>query len=104
MNIGMSCPLTLCTLIENFRIYLYIVSLVVILSNWVCDNWVYQFPIKVVLEMGVCQWSEMGLKVGEKWVSGAKVGEKWVFVSENGSKPTSSPPLDFFGTLTTTHV
>ena len=24
--------------------YLYIVSLVVILRNWVCDNWVYQFP------------------------------------------------------------
>ena len=24
--------------------YLYIVSLVVILSNWVCDNWVYQLP------------------------------------------------------------
>ena len=26
--------------------YLYIVSLVVILSNWVCDNWVYRFPTK----------------------------------------------------------
>ena len=24
--------------------YLYIVSLVVILCNWVCDNWVYRFP------------------------------------------------------------
>ena len=24
--------------------YLYIVSRVVILSNWVCDNWVYRFP------------------------------------------------------------
>ena len=27
-------------------IYLYIVSLVVILSNWVCDNWIYRFPKK----------------------------------------------------------
>ena len=44
MNIGKSCPLPLSTLIGNFRIYLYIVSLVVILSNWVCDNWVYRFP------------------------------------------------------------
>ena len=24
--------------------YLFIVSLVVILSNWVCDNWVHRFP------------------------------------------------------------
>ena len=24
--------------------YLYVVSFVVILSNWVCDNWVYRFP------------------------------------------------------------
>ena len=45
MNIGKFCPLPLCTLIGNFRIYLYIVSLVVILSNWVCDNWIYRFPI-----------------------------------------------------------
>ena len=27
--------------------YLYIVSFVVILSNWVCDNWVYRFPTVV---------------------------------------------------------
>ena len=28
--------------------FLYIVSLVVILRNWVCDtNWVYQFPKEV---------------------------------------------------------
>ena len=45
MSIGKFCPLPLCTLIRNFRIYLYVVSLVVILSNWVCDNWVYRFPI-----------------------------------------------------------
>ena len=44
MNIGKFCPIPLCTSIGNFRIYLYIVSLVVILSNWVCDNWVYRFP------------------------------------------------------------
>ena len=44
MNIGKFCPLPLSNLIGNFRIYLYIVSLVVILSNWVCDNWVYRFP------------------------------------------------------------
>ena len=44
MNIGKFCPLPLCALTGNFRIYLYIVSLVVILSNWVCDNWVYQIP------------------------------------------------------------
>ena len=46
MNIGKFCPLPLCNLIGNFRIYLYIVFLVVILSNWVCDNWVYRFPIR----------------------------------------------------------
>ena len=45
MNIGKSCRLPLCNLIGNFRTYLYIVSLVVILSNWVCDNWVYRFPM-----------------------------------------------------------
>ena len=28
MNIGKFCPISLCTLIGNFRIYLYIVSLV----------------------------------------------------------------------------
>ena len=44
MNIGKFCPIPLCTLIGTFRTYLYIVSLVVILSNWVCDNWVYRFP------------------------------------------------------------
>ena len=44
MNIGKFCPFPLCNLIGNLRIYLYIVSLVVILSNWVCDNWVYRFP------------------------------------------------------------
>ena len=32
---------------NDFTAYLYIVSLVVILRNWVCDNWVYQFPTKV---------------------------------------------------------
>ena len=49
MNIGKFCPLSLCNLIRNFCIYLYIVSLVVILSNWVCDNWVYRFPAKHVV-------------------------------------------------------
>ena len=44
MNIGKFCPLPLFTLIGNFRIHLYIVSLVVILSNGVCDVWVYRFP------------------------------------------------------------
>ena len=47
MNTGKSCPLPLCNLIGNFRIYLHIVSLVVILSNWVCDNWVYRLPIQI---------------------------------------------------------
>ena len=44
MNIGMFCPLPLCTLTGNFRIYFHIVCLVVIMSSWVCDNWVYRFP------------------------------------------------------------
>ena len=44
MNFGNLCPLPLCTSIRNFRIYLYNVSLVVILLNWVRDNWVYRFP------------------------------------------------------------
>ena len=47
MNIGKFCPLPLCTLIGNFRIYLYIISLGVLLSNWVCDNWVYRLPISL---------------------------------------------------------
>ena len=50
MNIGKFCPLPLCTLIGNSLIYLYIVSLVVILSNWVCDNLVYRFPKRVFLD------------------------------------------------------
>ena len=33
----------------RLQAYLYIVSLVVILSNWVCDNWVYGFPSKSTL-------------------------------------------------------
>ena len=45
INIGKFCPLHLCTLIGIFRMYLNIVSLVIILSNWVCDNWAYRFPI-----------------------------------------------------------
>ena len=45
MNIGKFSPLPLCSLIGNVRVYILdIVSLVVILRNWVCDNWVYQFP------------------------------------------------------------
>ena len=47
MNIGNFRPLPLCTLIESFRTYLYIVSFVVSLSKWVCDNWVYRFPTKI---------------------------------------------------------
>ena len=47
MNIGKFCPLPLCNLIGNLRIYLHIVSLVVILSNCVCDNWVYRFPLRI---------------------------------------------------------
>ena len=47
MNIGKFCPFPLCALIGNFRIYLYIASLVVILSNWVCDNCAYRFPIEL---------------------------------------------------------
>ena len=44
MNIGKFCP-SLSVLYKEFPyIYLYIVSLVVILSNWVCDNWGYRFP------------------------------------------------------------
>ena len=47
----LSSPSALCTLIGNFHLYIYIyiylciVSLVVILSNWVCDNWVYRFTM-----------------------------------------------------------
>ena len=44
MNVRKFCPLPQSTLIGNFCMYLYIASLVVILSNWVCDTWVYQFP------------------------------------------------------------
>ena len=59
MNIGKFCPLPLCTLIGNFRIYLYIVSLVVILLNWVCDNWVYRFPIFGPLLKPTGLWEEV---------------------------------------------
>ena len=48
--------LSLSTLTRNFRIYLYIVSLVIILSNWVPDNWVYQFqalgPVELKRKLG----------------------------------------------------
>ena len=47
MNIGKFCPRPVCTLIRNFCMYLYIVSLVVILSNWVCHKWVYRPPTKI---------------------------------------------------------
>ena len=58
MNIGKFCPLPLCTLIGSFRIYLYIVSLVVILSNWVCDNWVYRFPnLNAAIFFGLKIWT-----------------------------------------------
>ena len=42
-----------CTVIGNFRTDLYIVSLVIILCNWVCDNWVYQPPPKKHIRGGV---------------------------------------------------
>ena len=44
MSMEKFCPLPLCTLIGSFRKDLYIVSLVVILRNWVCDNWLHQLP------------------------------------------------------------
>ena len=40
MNIGKFCPLPLGTLLRTFRIYSHIVSLAVVLRNWVCENWV----------------------------------------------------------------
>ena len=56
MTIGKFCPLPLCILVRNFRIYLYIVSLVVILRNWVCDNWVYRFPKLVKSKESPKKW------------------------------------------------
>ena len=35
MNIGKVCPLPLCILLRDFRMYLYIVSLVAMLRNWI---------------------------------------------------------------------
>ena len=67
MNIGKFCPLSLCNLIGNFRvyiyIYLYIVSLVLILSYWVCDNWVYRFPTRTPL----LKPPSLGRENGEKF-------------------------------------
>ena len=41
--------------------YLYIVSFVVILCNWVCNNWVYQFPKSA---WGPNQFSGFGMGQG----------------------------------------
>ena len=46
MNIGKFGPLPLFMLIGNFRTHLHIVSLVAFLRNWVCNDWVDQFPRK----------------------------------------------------------
>ena len=53
---------------------MYIVSLVVILSNWVCDNWLYRFPIRVfwlLLEQLDCPGDVVGDPVGEQVVAHA---------------------------------
>ena len=70
MNIGKFCPLPLCTLIGNFRVDFYIVSLVVTLSNWVCDNWVYRFPKmgwvggkKFMLKKSMCFFRSINISI-----------------------------------------
>ena len=57
--LGSFVPSPCVILIGNFRIYLCIVSLVVILSNWVCDNWLYRFP-KIGTLVRVCLGTRLG--------------------------------------------
>ena len=45
MNIGKFCPLPPVYFNREFPFFFVYCFLVVILPNWVCDNWVYRFPI-----------------------------------------------------------